>query len=74
MDAAKPTHRPLSTTSTFMFNDDTTATDSTLYRQIIGALQYLNLTRPDLSFAINKLPQFMHKPTNLHFQHLKRLV
>jgi hypothetical protein len=74
MDAAKPTHTPLSTTATLMLNDGTTAADSTMYRQIIGALQYLNLTRPDLSFAINKLSQFMHKPTSLHFQHLKRLL
>lgn len=74
MDAAKPTYTPLSTTSTLTLNDGTAAADSTLYRQIIGALQYLNLTRPDLSFAINKLSQFMHKPTSLHFQHLKRLL
>ena len=74
MDAAKPTYTPLSTTSTLTLNDGTTAADSTLYRQIIGALQYLNLTRPDLSFAINKLSQFMHKPTSLHFQHPKRLL
>jgi hypothetical protein len=74
MDAAKPTHTPLSTSTTLTLNDGTAAADSTLYRQIIGALQYLNLTRPDLSFAINKLSQFMHKPTSLHLQHLKRLL
>ncbi|GAU16981.1 hypothetical protein TSUD_37390 [Trifolium subterraneum] len=74
MDAAKPTHTPLSTSTTLTLNDGTAAADSTLYRQIIGALQYLNLTRHDLSFAINKLSQFMHKPTSLHLQHLKRVL
>jgi len=74
MDAAKPTHTPLSTTTTLMLNDGTAVADSTMSRQIVGALQYLNLTRHELSFAINKLAQFMHKPTSLHFQHLKRLL
>jgi hypothetical protein len=74
MAGAKPAPTPLSTTATLTLNDGTPATDSTHYRKIIGALQYLNLTRPDLSFAINKLSQFMHKPTSLHLQHLKRLL
>lgn len=34
----------------------------TTYRTIVGALQYLCLTRLDVSFTVNKLSQFMHHP------------
>lgn len=34
--------------------------DSTEYRNIIGGLQYLIWTWPDLAFAINQVSQFMH--------------
>ncbi|GKA78002.1 retrovirus-related pol polyprotein from transposon TNT 1-94 [Tanacetum coccineum] len=48
--------------------------DSSSYRSIVGSLQYLAITRPDVSFAVNKLSQFMHAPTQLHLQALKRVL
>lgn len=46
----------------------------TKYRALVGALQYLFITRPDISFAVNRLSQFMHTPTSLHWTTLKRLL
>jgi hypothetical protein len=40
--------------------------DPTAYRQIVGALQYCTLTRPDISFSVNQLCQHMHAPTSAH--------
>jgi histone deacetylase 1/2 len=42
------------------------AEDSTRYMSDVGALQYLTLTRPDISFSVNKVCQFLHAPTTTH--------
>jgi Reverse transcriptase (RNA-dependent DNA polymerase) len=36
--------------------------DPQLYRSIVGALQYVTITRPEISFAVNQVSQFMHTP------------
>lgn len=41
--------------------------DATLYRSVVGALQYATLTRLELAFAVNKLSQFMASPRFHHW-------
>ncbi|XP_020695040.1 uncharacterized protein LOC110108653 [Dendrobium catenatum] len=48
--------------------------DPVTYRRITGALQYLTLTRPDISFAVNIVSQHMHNPGPDHIYLLKRIL
>jgi hypothetical protein len=48
--------------------------DATRYRSIVGGLQYLTLTRPDISFAVNKVCQFLHAPRDPHWTAVKRIL
>jgi hypothetical protein len=53
---------------------DTLFSDPTLFRSLVGALQYLTITRPDLFFSVNFICQFMHAPIEDHFRALKRIL
>jgi histone deacetylase 1/2 len=40
---------------------------------MVGALQYLTLTRPDISYAVNKVCQYLHAPSTIHWTATKRI-
>jgi hypothetical protein len=48
--------------------------NSTQFRQIVGALQYLFFTRPDICLVVNRVCQFMHAPTDSHWGAVKRIL
>ena len=48
--------------------------DLTLFHSTIGFLQYLSNTRSDLLFAINRVYQFMHRPSTTQWQAVKRIL
>ena len=60
---AKAIGTPLSSLVTLQLNEGAPPADSTLYRQLIGALQYLTLTRPDISFVATN---YLSSCNNLH--------
>ncbi|GJS31421.1 ribonuclease H-like domain-containing protein [Tanacetum coccineum] len=48
--------------------------DPTLYRSLVGALQYLTFIRPDLSYAVQHVCLYMHDPQEPHLLALKRIL
>lgn len=42
--------------------------DPEQYRRLVGRLNYLKVTRPDLSYAVHTLAQFMHEPRQEHWE------
>lgn len=47
---------------------------ATRYRSIVGRLQYLTLTRPDIAFSTNKVCQYLRSPTSYHLSAVKRII
>ena len=48
--------------------------NASMYRKLIGKLLYLILTRPNISYAIGRLSQFLSKPKALHLQAAQRIL
>ncbi|CAL1405424.1 unnamed protein product [Linum trigynum] len=71
---AKPVETPMAASTSLTLHDDSPITDSTRFRQVLGALQYLVYTRPDIAYSVNKLSQYMHAPMAHHWQCVKRLL
>ncbi|XP_058068505.1 uncharacterized mitochondrial protein AtMg00810-like [Magnolia sinica] len=74
MDGAKPTSNPFSPNTKLHNNDSEPFDNATLYRSVVGALQYATITRLDLSFFINKVCQYMQQPTLAHWTAVKRIL
>ncbi|XP_058191984.1 uncharacterized mitochondrial protein AtMg00810-like [Rhododendron vialii] len=74
MGNCKPLSTPMVAKPSPPPNGNSPFPDPHLYRSIVGGLQYLTFTRPDLSFSVNYVCQFMHAPTEFHFQLVKRIL
>jgi hypothetical protein len=74
MDGAKLCSTSFSPGDPLSKFDGSPMDDPHLYRSIVGALQYATITRHDISYAVNKASQFMHSPTDAHWNGVKRIL
>ncbi|KAL0419489.1 UNVERIFIED_CONTAM: Retrovirus-related Pol polyprotein from transposon RE2 [Sesamum radiatum] len=58
----------------FWNDDGNYLEDKTKYRRLVGKLIYLTVTRPDISFAVGLVSQFMDKPRSVHWEAALRIL
>ena len=48
--------------------------EPTLYRRLVESLIYLTTTRPDISYAVHQVSQFMSSPRHFHLDVVRRII
>jgi hypothetical protein len=48
--------------------------NTTLYCSLTGTLQYVTLTRPDITYYVQQACLYMHDPRSPHLAHVKRIL
>jgi hypothetical protein len=74
MQGANPNSTPMTTGKPLSKLDNAAFEDPHLFRSVVGALQYVIITRPDISFAVNRVSQYMHSPTVCHRAAVERIL
>ncbi|XP_016185165.1 uncharacterized protein LOC107626777 [Arachis ipaensis] len=73
MTGCKPCKTPLpSSLKISQFGGDR-FDEPALYHSVVGSLQYLTITRPELAYVVSKLSQFMQDPLESHWKLVKRI-
>ncbi|KAK6148271.1 hypothetical protein DH2020_019183 [Rehmannia glutinosa] len=73
MDDCNPINTPVEC-GLKLCKDDHIIKDVTSYRRLVGKLIYLSITRPDITYAVNILSQFMDKPESIHLDSAYRIL
>ncbi|XP_026459315.1 uncharacterized protein LOC113359975 [Papaver somniferum] len=68
---SKPCNTPVVKGVRLYVHDGTKLDNPIEYMIIVRALQYLKDTMPDICFGVNYVSQYMHSPTDMHFQFVK---
>ncbi|XP_052117716.1 uncharacterized mitochondrial protein AtMg00810-like [Arachis duranensis] len=74
MDGCKPSPTPMTSNLKLTSGDGNLFEDAGLYPSIVGSLQYVTITRPELAFSVHKVCQFMQSPRESHWKTVKRIL
>lgn len=74
MQYAKCVSAPMTTGQKLTSYGSDTVKNVQLYRSVVGALQYITITRPEISFSVNKVCQHMQNPLEAHWKTVKRIL
>ena len=74
MDQCKSSTIPMQKNVKLSCDDGSKEVNGTMYRQIVGSLNYLTTTRPDISYYVSLLSQFMEKPHENHWNAAKAVL
>ena len=80
LEKAKPVSTPMEPGADFTPSSPSTSptllitTEKTTYREMIGSLMYLStMSRPDITYAISTLSQYLDSPHTTHLDAVKRV-
>ncbi|XP_020987665.1 uncharacterized mitochondrial protein AtMg00810-like [Arachis duranensis] len=65
---------PLEPNIRFIPMDGIVLDNPTLYRQLVGKLIYLTITRPDIAYPVHVLSQFLSAPRTTHYVAVLRIL
>ncbi|XP_024178244.1 uncharacterized mitochondrial protein AtMg00810-like [Rosa chinensis] len=71
---SKPASTPMSAKSNLSSTAGSLLEHPTTFRELVGSLQYLTITRPDIAFVVNMVSQFMSQPRVPHLIAAKRIL
>lgn len=72
--AYKPCVVPMDLNTKLSKDSWTPLPNATPYRKLVGRLLYLTITRPDITFVVHHLSQFILTPTDLHLQAAHKIL
>lgn len=70
----KPCSTPIADRAKLPNQDGTLLSDLSKFHHLLGSLQYLTLTRPDVAYAVNHISQFMSCLTLIHLLAAKHII
>jgi hypothetical protein len=70
----KPCTTPVDLQAKLARDSGSPVEDTSQFRSIVGALQYLTFTRPDIAYAVQQICLHMHDPREPHLTAMKRIL